>query len=36
VVSVRDGFKQRSGHISQYTNASTEVTADKPGGSVLV
>jgi hypothetical protein len=29
VVSVRDGFKQRCGHICQYTNASSEATADK-------
>jgi hypothetical protein len=29
VVSVRDGIKQRCGHISQYTKASTEGTADK-------
>jgi hypothetical protein len=29
VVSVRDGIKQRCGHISQYTKASSEATADK-------
>jgi hypothetical protein len=29
VVSVRDGIKQRCGHITQYTNASTEGTEDK-------
>ena len=29
VVTVRDGIKQRCGHISQYTNATTEGTEDK-------